>query len=62
MPESSKAVLPNVIAGIGYALTFAACMVGIPVVLIGLGIAIAIDLCRGLATGTFRQRLAKKWW
>ena len=55
-------VLPNVIAGVGYALTFAACMVGIPIVLIGLGIAIAVDLGRGAATGTFRQRLRKKWW
>ena len=62
MPESSKAVLPNVIAGVGYALTFAACMVGIPVVLIGLAVAIAIDLGKGAATGTFRQRLARKWW
>ena len=62
MPEASKALLPNLVAGVGYALTFAACMIGIPIVLIGLGIAIAIDLGRGAATGTLRQRLRKKWW
>jgi hypothetical protein len=37
-------------------------MVGIPIVLLGLGLAIAVDLARGIATGTFRQRLSKKWW
>lgn len=62
MPEVSKRILPNVIAGIGYALTFAACILGTGVTLVGLGIAIAIDLVRGATTGTFRERLRKPRW
>jgi hypothetical protein len=62
LPEASTSFWPNLIAGLGYAITFCACLVGVPVVLVALGIAIAIDLGRGLATGTFRQRLQKKWW
>ena len=62
MPEASRSFWPNAFAAIGYALTFCACLVGVPVVLIALGVAIAIDLGRGLATGTFRQRLRKPRW
>lgn len=62
MPEASKNVWPNVLAAIGYLITFFSCLIGIPIVLIALGIAIAIDLGKGLATGTFRERLRKSWW
>ena len=62
MPEVSNKIWPNVVAGIGYLLTFLSCMVGTTVVLIALGVAIVIDLGRGVATGTFRQRLRKPRW
>jgi hypothetical protein len=51
-----------VLAGIGYLLTFFSCLVGTGVVLVVLGIAILIDLGRGVATGTFRERLRKPRW
>jgi hypothetical protein len=51
-----------VIAGIGYAITFFSCLIGTAAVLVALGIAILIDLARGVATGTVRQRLAKPRW
>ena len=50
------------IAGISYALTFFSCLAGTSVVLIGLGIAIVIDVVRGVATGTVRQRMRKPRW
>jgi hypothetical protein len=51
-----------VFAAFGYAITFCACLLGIPVVLIALGLVIAVDLGRGLLTGTFQERLRKPRW
>ena len=50
------------LAGIGYALTFVSCLAGTSVVLVALGIAILIDVIRGVATGTVRERLRKPRW
>ena len=47
---------------IGYALTFVSCLAGTSVVLVALGIAILIDVIRGVATGTVRERLRKPRW
>jgi hypothetical protein len=62
VPEVSTRFWPTAFAATGYAITFFACLVGVPIVLFALGVAIAIDLARGLATGTVRQRLRKRWW
>jgi hypothetical protein len=62
VPEASKKLWPNVIAGIGYALTFFSCIFGTAVVLVGVAIVILVDLARGLGTGTFRERLRKPRW
>jgi hypothetical protein len=62
MPEASRKLWPNVVAGVGYLLTFFSCLLGTTVVLVGLGIAMIADLAHGLATGTFRERLRKPRW
>jgi hypothetical protein len=62
MPEASTSFWPNALAGVGYLLTFCACLIGVPIVLIALAVAIGLDLGRGVATGTFRERLRKPRW
>jgi hypothetical protein len=62
VPQENRSFWPQALAGAGYLATFLSCLVGTTLVLIALGIAIVVDLARGLATGSFRQRLRKPRW
>jgi hypothetical protein len=46
MPEVSKRVWPNVLAGAGYLITFCACLVGTGVTLVALGVALLVGRLR----------------